>query len=146
MAFRNEAEQFSEGWSDPVVALTGDIFEASHTYRLKGTSQYLTMIEAQGGHGWRYFKAYLADSLDGPWKELAASKDRAFANMRNVAQSSPPWTESISHGEILREGTDEKMEIDHKKIAILFQGVTEKQREGKPYGEIPWSLGLLRAR
>jgi hypothetical protein len=33
---RAPLDQFPKGWSDPAVALRGDFFEASHTYRLKG--------------------------------------------------------------------------------------------------------------
>ena len=36
--------------------------EASHTYRLKGQDKYLTLVEAQNGHGWRYYKAYIAEN------------------------------------------------------------------------------------
>ena len=44
------------------------------------------VVEAQNGHGWRYYKAYLADRLDGQWIPLAAEKDVAFASMLNVEQ------------------------------------------------------------
>lgn len=135
--------QFPKGWSTPVVALTGDIFEASHTYRLKGSSKYLTLIEAQNGHGWRYFKAYLADRLDGPWQPLAAEKDKAFASMLNVKPAGAKWTDVVSHGELLRTGGDEKLEVDPVNLRLLFQGVLDKDRQGKGYGEIPWKLGLL---
>lgn len=134
---------FPKGWSAPVVALTGDIFEASHTYRLKGLNQYLTLIEAQNGHGWRYYKAYLADKIDGPWQPLAAEKDRAFASMQNVKPAGAKWTDVISHGELLRAGCDEKLEVDPANLRFLFQGVLDKDRQGKGYGVIPWKLGLL---
>jgi hypothetical protein len=104
---------------------------------------YLTLIEAQGGHGWRYYKAYTADALAGPWNELAAGKDNAFASMRNVDQGDTHWTDAISHGELLRTGHDERLEIDPAKLQFLFQGVLDKDRAGKPYGEIPWRLGIL---
>ena len=94
--------EFPKRWSNPVLAIKGDVFEASHTYRLKGRDQYLTLIEAQGGHGWRYYKAYLAGGLEGPWQPLAATKDQAFASMRNVEHPAERWTDSISHGELLR--------------------------------------------
>lgn len=135
--------QFPKGWSAPVVALTGDIFEASHTYRLTGLNKYLTLVEAQNGHGWRYYKAYTADRLDGPWQPLAAEKDNAFASMRNVTPKGEKWTDVVSHGELLRTGCDEKLEMDPANLRFLFQGVLEKDRQGKPYGEIPWRLGLL---
>lgn len=136
-------EEFPHGFSQPVVALEGDVFEASHTYRIKGRDQYLTVIEAQNGHGWRYQKAYLADRLDGRWTPLAGEKDRAFASMLNVEQPQERWTDSISHGELLRSGYDQKLEIEPQNLRFLFQGVLEKDRAGKSYGQIPWQLGLL---
>jgi hypothetical protein len=57
-------EKFPKGWSQPQVVLRGDIFEASHTYKLKGLDKYITLIEAQAGPR-RYFKAYIAEKLDG---------------------------------------------------------------------------------
>jgi len=135
--------EFPRGWSEPEVALKGDVFEASHTYRLKGQEMYLTLIEAQNGHGWRYYKAYVADRLDGAWQPLAAERDRAFASMRNVTPQGERWTDAISHGELLRSGYDEKLEADPTNLRLLFQGVLDKDRRGKPYGQIPWQLGLL---
>ena len=135
---------FPHGWSQPIVVLQGDVFEASHTYKLKGRDTYLTLIEAQHGYGWRYYKAYLADRLDGEWKELAATRAKTFASMKNVTQtSSERWTDSISHGELLRWGYDEKLEVDPGNLQFLFQGVTDKAKAGKTYGEIPWRLGIL---
>jgi hypothetical protein len=136
--------EFPHGWTRPEVVLQGDIFEASHTYRLKGQNKYLTLIEAQNGNGWRYFKAYLADRLDGKWTPLAAERDAAFASMRNVEQPGGRWTDVISHGELLRAGYDERLEVDADNLQFLFQGVLDKDRADKPYGQIPWKLGLLR--
>jgi hypothetical protein len=137
-------DAFPRGWSDPVLALEGDIFEASHTYRIQGQNRFLTVVEAQSGHGFRYYKAYTAESLRGPWMPLAADKDNAFASLRNVDQSADHWTDAISHGELLRAGNDERMEIDASRLQFLFQGVLDRDRQGKPYGQIPWRLGLLR--
>ena len=136
--------KFPAGWSTPVLALQGDIFEASHIYRLKGSNKYLNLIEAQNGHGWRYYKAYLADRLDGNWTPLAAEKDKSFASMLNVKHPAERWTDVISHTELLRAGYDEKLLVDPHNIRLLFQGVTETARAGKPYGRIPWRLGILK--
>ena len=146
--WRSETElsDFPHSWSQPVVALQGDVFEASHTYKLKGRNQYLTLIEAQHGYGWRYYKAYLADRLDGEWQELAATKEKTFASMKNVKQTQKRWTDSISHGELLRLGYDEKLEVDPANLRFLFQGVTNKAKVGKKYGEIPWRLGILESK
>lgn len=143
---RTPIEDFPTGFSKPVVALEGDVFEASHTYRLKGMDKYLTVIEAQGGHGWRYYKAYLADRLDGHWTPLAAEKDKAFASMKKVKFAggrSGRWTDAISHGELIRAGADERLEVDPASLRFLFQGVLDVDRRGKPYGQIPWRLGIL---
>jgi hypothetical protein len=134
---------FPTGWSEPVLAIQGDIFEASHLYKLQGLDKYLTVVEAQGGHGWRYFKAYLADRLDGPWTPLAATKEHTFASMANTQPIGGRWTDSISHGELLRAGFDERLEVDPADLRFLFQGVTNEARAGKPYGQIPWRLGML---
>jgi hypothetical protein len=140
---RTRLEDFPTGWSDPVVALQGDIFEASHTYRIKGHDLYLTIVEAQNGHGWRYYKAYTATRLDGPWEPLAATRDHAFASMANVVHPTERWTDVISHGELLRAGHDERLEIDPHHLRFVFQGNLTREREGKAYGELPWRLGLL---
>jgi hypothetical protein len=134
--------QFPHGWSLPTVALHGDVFEASHTYRLKGLNQYLTVIEAQDGAR-RYYKAYLADRLDGEWRPLAASRDKPFASPRNCRDRAAHWTDSFSHGELLRAGYDERLEVDPADLRFLFQGVADTAMAGKSYGDIPWRLGLL---
>ena len=135
--------RFPYGWSRPVQCLEGDVFEASHTYKLKGIDRYLTLIEAQDG-GRRYYKAYLADALDGEWKELAASRKQPFASRLSVDFTSERWSDSISHGELIRAGHDERLEVDPSNLQFLFQGVSDRDRSGKPYGEIPWRLGLLK--
>ena len=134
---------FPGGWSEAQLAIKGDIFEASDTYKLKGLDKYLTIIEAQGGHGWRYYKAYVADRLDGEWKPLAAEKDHAFASMQSVRQTGEHWTDSVSHGELIRAGYDQRLEVDPKGLRFVFQGVAEQDVKGKNYVQIPWSLGIL---
>lgn len=136
---------FPKGWNEPAVALKGDIFEASHTYKLKGMEKYLTIIECQDSPR-RYFKAFLADKLDGVWTPLAASKQQPFAGKANITEPAGHWTDSASHGELLRDGIDEKYEVDPARLRFLFQGVTEEEMKGKKYGEIPWKLGVLEAK
>jgi len=123
------------------VVLKGDIFEASHTYRLKGANKYLTVVEAEAKGGRRYYKAYVADRLDGEWKGVADTLQKPFADRVNVRGGE--WTDSFSHGEMLRDGYDERQVVDPRNLKFLFQGVSEKDRAGKKYGEIPWKLGLL---
>lgn len=134
---------FPLGWGKPELVLKDtreELFEASHTYKLKGREQYLTLIEALGDGG-RYYKAWLADRLEGPWRPLAATRERPFAAPSNVEQS-PPWTRSISHGELVRSGVDETLEVDPAHLRLVFQGVSAEGYRNK-YGSIPWQIGIL---
>ena len=88
---------------------------------------------------------YLADRLDGEWKGLAASKGGPFAGPANTRDTGQHWTDSFSHGELIRDGYDEKLEVNPAGLRFLFQGVTDQARKGKIYGEIPWRLGILEA-
>ena len=133
---------FPSGWSKPKLALKGDIFEASHTYALRGTGKYLTIIEAIGGER-RYYKSFVANALGGEWKPAGAMWEQPFAGRVNVAQPAGRWTDSVSHGELFRAGNDQRMEVDPKNLRMLFQGVSDAEMRGKGYGEIPWRLGIL---
>jgi hypothetical protein len=132
---------FPYGWSEPHLALQADIFEASHTYRLKGHNRYLTVIDAQGDRR-RYYKAYLADRLEGPWQGFADTLATPFAAQGNVQQAAH-WTANISHGELLRVGADESLVVDPTHLRFIFQGASDEEYRGTGYGGIPWRLGLL---
>lgn len=129
------------GWSDPQVVLQADIFEASHTYWCRDRNEFVTMIEAQGETG-RYFKAYRSDSLQGRWEPIADTLDRPFVGPRNVIEQSHSWTTNYSHGEIIRLGFDERMEIESTNLRLIFQGASDLEYR-QSYGKIPWRLGLL---
>ncbi len=135
--------EFPAGWSRPEVVLETDVFEASHTYKLRGEpTRYVTVIEAQGS-GRRYYKAYTAERLDGRWTPAADTVLAPFAGKTNVAFEGDAWADSVGHGELLRTGFDERMEVDPAGLRFLFQGAKDGEMRGKPYGEIPWRLGLL---
>ncbi|MEM6633409.1 MAG: non-reducing end alpha-L-arabinofuranosidase family hydrolase [Bacteroidota bacterium] len=134
---------FPYGWSAPELAFDGDIFEGSHIYKLTDSDLYINLIEARLSEDRRYFKAYTATQLDGEWNPLAADSAQAFADMTNVQFEADTWTNSISHGELIRAGYNERMEAQLP-ADFIFQGVLHEDRKGKPYGEIPWDLGLLR--
>lgn len=137
---------FPRGFGQPAVALRGDVFEASHTYRLRGLGKYLTLIEAQGrsgGKGRRYYKAYVANSLAGIWEPVAATADKPFAGGVNVEFAGKRWTDSFSHGELLRSGFDEQLEVDPDDLNFLFQGLADEDWSSQ-YGRLGWRLGLLK--
>jgi hypothetical protein len=108
---------------------------------VKGRDAYFTMVEAQAGDR-RYMKAYTAGRLDGEWKPLADTWEAPFAGLKNLP-GDRPWTASVSHGELLRAGSDERLEVDPAAVRLVFQGVSDADRKGKKYGDIPWRLGLL---
>ncbi len=137
--------EFPRGFDHCEVALEGAVFEASHTYRLKGRRQYLTIIE-QNEEGRRYFKAYVADRLDGRWRPVAGSRQHPFAGAANIRPDTgvPKWTDNVSHGELLRAGYDQTLTVDPDHWRFLFQGCLDAEMHGHSYGKIPWRLGILR--
>ena len=136
-------DEFPHGFRDCQLALQADIFEAGHTYRLKGINKYLTIIEANP-RGKRYFKAYIADRLDGEWAPVRDSEDGPFAGEVNVwpARGVALWADNISHGELIRDGFDETLTVDPANLRFVFQGAWQKDKTAG-YGKIPWQIGIL---
>lgn len=138
-------EDFPAGMSDPVVALDDEkynLFEASNVYTLPDGT-YLLLVEAFGSDGYRYFRSWTSSSLTGTWTALADTETNPFASHDNVAfQDGTAWTESISHGEMVRSTTDQTMTIeDSGSWRYLFQGVDPASTAD--YDAQPWKLGLL---
>ena len=140
-------EDFPNGMSDPVIVMQSshreDLFEGGATYRLKGKDMYLTIIEAIGSGG-RYYRGFVADSLDGPWRPLADTWENPFAGMSNVTfdDGVKPWTKDVSHGELIRDGYDETLTVDPANLELLYQG-RDPASDGKQYSQLPYRLGLL---
>ncbi|HRZ57938.1 MAG TPA: non-reducing end alpha-L-arabinofuranosidase family hydrolase, partial [Candidatus Paceibacterota bacterium] len=74
-------EDFPHQFGHCELALHARVFEASHTYKLKGRNQYLTIIEENGQ---RYYKAYVADRLDAEWTPVADTPEQPFAGWKNI--------------------------------------------------------------
>ncbi len=142
-------EDFPEGMDDPVLAMRmaeNDLFEGSATYKIKGVDQYLTLVEAIGPEGIRYYKAWVADALDGAWTPIQNSFSRPFAGENNVSFDGDAWTRDISHGELIRDGYDENMIVDlcSESMQMLYQGQDpEAAEEASSYSQLPYRLGLL---
>jgi hypothetical protein len=66
--------------------------------------------------------------------------------MANVEHTGERWTDCISHGELVRAGYDQHLEVDPANMRFVFQGVLDRERRGLNYAQIPWRLGLLEAR
>jgi enterochelin esterase-like enzyme len=143
---RTTIEDFPKGMSNPEICIeeTRDtVFEASMTYKIKGTTCYLTLVEALSPV--RYYRAWIADSLNGEWKPIpgATTWEQPFAGINNVtfAEGVAPWTRDISHGELIRDGYDETMTIDPSNLKLLYQG--RDPESGGDYSLLPYRLGLL---
>lgn len=137
-----DLDKFPQGFGRCELALKAKIFEASHTYRLTGMQKYLTIVEENGR---RYYKAYLADRLDGPWTPLADTAEKPFAGWTNIrpAPGVEPWTDNISHGELIRDGYDETLTVDPRDLRFVFQGMWDKDKAGTSYGQFQWRIGML---
>lgn len=137
-----DIDRFPAGFGDCTLALDAEIFEASHTYKLKGQDQYLTLIEQDGR---RYFKSYLANRLDGTWTPIADTEEKPFAGAVNIRPKKgvDAWTDNISHGELVRDSNDQHLVIDPDQLQFFFQGMLEENKSGRGYGQFGWRLGLL---
>ncbi|MFI7635908.1 non-reducing end alpha-L-arabinofuranosidase family hydrolase [Nonomuraea sp. NPDC049400] len=136
---------FPNGFSNTVIAMQDsnkyNLFEASNVYKIKGTNQYLLLVEAIGSDGKRYFRSWTSTSITGPWNQLAASESNPFARANNVTFDSGAWTADISHGEMIRDGHDQTLTISPCQLRYLYQG--KDPNAGGDYNKLPWKLALL---
>jgi len=141
-----DVQSFPQGFGEPVVVMKaskGDLFEGGATYHVAGRDQYLTMIEAFGPTGNRYYRSFVADSLEGAWTPLADSWSNPFAGLNNVTfDDGVTWTRDISHGELIRDGHDETLTIDPGHLGFLYQGV-DPTMTAVDYFQLPYRLALL---
>jgi len=149
---KTSIDQFPNGFGEPVVVMqdanAGRILEATNVYKMNGTDQYLAIIEAfdQTSNNHRYFRSWIADSLEGPWLPWQASGSYPFAGERNVTFEGTAWTHDISHGEAIRAGYDETLAINPCNLRYLYQGADPMAETGGDYNKIPWRLGLITQR
>lgn len=135
---------FPNGFGATVVTLQDsnryNLFEAPQVYKVRETGQYLMIVEAIGSSG-RYFRSFTSNSLSGPWTPLAATESNPFAGDANVTFPTGKWSQGISHGEILRTGYDQNLEISACNMRVLYQGLAPGA--SGPYDQLPYRLGLL---
>jgi hypothetical protein len=134
--------------SEPVIALSepnkNDLFEASNVYRVNNNT-YLLLVECIGAGdspgGLRYFRSWTSTSLAGSWTPLAATQQNPFMGEENVVFPNGRWSDSISHGEIVRSQVDQTLTIKPCGMKFLYQGIDPSASAS--YNALPWHLGLL---
>lgn len=146
--FRSETgiDQFPSGFHNTVLVMSAanrdDMFEASNTYKLKGTHSYITLIEAMGSSG-RYFRIWKSDRLDGEWQPLGKAPMNIFASSENVLLNGKALPGGVSHGEMIRSGFDQTLTIDPcKPLQFLYQGL-DPNVHVDDYIKLPYKLGVI---
>jgi len=131
---------FPTGWGGFTTVLksanSNTYFEASWVYKLTTQQEYFAGIEGIGSDGARYYQVFNTSSLGGQWKEITSD----FASDNNVKYA-VAWAKGISHGELVRAGYDELLELNPCGIRFLYQGIPAGSNQ--PYEQLPYKLGLL---
>ena len=127
---------FPKGWSAPTVAIK-NTFEGAEIYKCLADGKYYLLIEDMKDG--RYYELWTSSSAGGPWTQVAEK----WAWRGNLTKyNSDKWTTNVSHGELVRAGYNQKLEInDINKVDFLIQGTTNMNAE---YQKIIWDLGLIR--
>jgi hypothetical protein len=126
----------NNGWSAPTVACS-NVFEAAEVYKSISDGQYYLLVEAMIDG--RSYELFTSSSAGGPWTLI----NNKWATKSNLTKyNADKWTTNVSHGELLRAGYNQKLEIkDINKVDFLIQGTTNTSGE---YQKIIWDLGLIR--
>ncbi|MGP3966812.1 non-reducing end alpha-L-arabinofuranosidase family hydrolase [Streptomyces sp. 6N223] len=136
---------FPNGFTNTQIVLEDadrfNLFEGEAVYRVGDSNTYLLIMEAVGSDGRRWYRSFTAEGLDGEWQPLADTEENPFARSNNVTfDSGNAWTQDISHGELIRETSDQTMTIDPCSLQLVYQGM-DPSASGD-YSQLPWRLAM----
>jgi arabinoxylan arabinofuranohydrolase len=132
---KTSLSNFPNGWGSPSVAIK-DTWEAEDVYKSKADGMYYLLSEDYKDG--RYYELWSSSSAGGPWKQVSEK----WAWRGNLSYNSSKWTTNVSHGELIRSGYNQNMEInDINKVDFLIQGATNTSGD---YQKINWDLGIIR--
>ena len=125
-------EDFPQGFGPGRLAFSPmpePLSEAVHIYKVAGEQEYHMFYEtAPAGQPQRRYGLATASNLLRPWSRVS---DRlAVGEMLVFTNPEDPWTDQISHGEMIRTGYDQKLEYDPAEMMFLVQGKLSRKRPG----------------
>jgi hypothetical protein len=132
-------DKFPNEWGKSRKVFEG-IHEAAHIYKVRGESEY-HMIYELNREGIRSFGLATAEDLVGPWTRI--TDDYATGPQLIFPGKTDPWTDMVSHGEVIRAGHNQQMEYDPEDCRWLIQGIL-KEDANVPYPSLPWRLGVMK--
>lgn len=132
---KTSLSNFPRGWSNPSVSIK-NTFEGAHVYKSKADGKYYLIVEDQKDG--RYYELWTSNSAGGPWSQVAEK----WAYRGNLSYNGPKWTTNVSHGELIRSGYNQKLEInDINRVDFLIQGTLSLSGD---YQKLTWDLGMIR--
>jgi len=134
-----DLESFPNGWGEGRMVFEG-VHEAVHVYKVKGRDEYHMIYELNKG-AIRSYGLAVAGDLAGSWRRITDSY--ASGDQLEAVDQTEPWTEMVSHGEVLRSGSDAQMEYEPENCLWLIQGLLRRNAKGS-YPSLPWKLGIMR--
>ena len=131
-------DAFPSGFGAPQAVLQTGAYEAPHVYTDLDDGHLLMTVENKSLLGARYLSTYRSRFPEGPWMP-EADPWLARADLRKAGIR---WTDSVSHGDLIRVDPDERGCIRGHRRRLVFQGCRARDRRGRRYGAFPWRIGL----